>query len=326
MDFGVVYGPLSRRRHRARGRPPVGAWRMSANPQIAVREAPRLNLGTVLARHWPILLGTLVLIVPTIVSLAQEIWSTEGGIHGPIVLATGLWLITRSRPSAAIRPGSPVVTGLILVPMLLLYVFGRAFDFISIEVFGLLGTLFAIAYSFVGGAALRQLWFPILYLCFLIPLPNWLVDTVTAPLKTFVSFASIKLLSLLSYPVAREGVTIYIAQYTLLVADACAGLNSLISLTAISLFYVYLMHNSSWRYSLVLMAFIVPIAIAANVVRIIALVLITYYLGNDAGQGFLHSTAGLLMFTTALLGIFLVDYLMLRVFARLRRSGHGLAA
>ena len=118
----------------------------------------------------------------------------------------------------------------------------------------------------------------------------------------------------------REGVTLYVAQYQLLVEDACAGLNSLISLTAISLFYIYILHNASWRYALFLMLWIVPVALLANLVRVIILVLLTYHFGNAAAQGFLHSTAGLVMFATALLGIFLVDGAMTPVRKMLTRK------
>jgi exosortase len=106
------------------------------------------------------------------------------------------------------------------------------------------------------------------------------------------------------------GVTIYIAQYQLLVEDACAGLNSLISLTAVGLFYIYLMHNASWRYSALLLMLLLPIAIAANVVRVIILVLLTYYAGNEVAQGYLHDFAGIVTFVSALLLIFGIDKLL----------------
>jgi exosortase/archaeosortase family protein len=91
------------------------------------------------------------------------------------------------------------------------------------------------------------------------------------------------------------------------VKDACAGLNSLFSLTAISLFYIYLRHNASWRYALFLLLLVVPIAVFANIMRVIILVLITHYWGEAAAQGFLHNSAGMLMFVIALLGIFAID-------------------
>jgi exosortase B len=273
-------------------------------------------------QHWPLVAGVALLFIPSMIQLASEVWSTEAGVHGPIVLATGVWLVIRAWPGVKdlIRPGGPGIGWAGLVAALLLYVGGRALSFISLEIAGVIGVLLSIAWLFVGPEVLKKLWFPIFYLCFLIPLPGWLIDAVTAPLKEFISVSATSMLRAIGYPVAREGVTIYIAQYQLLVEDACAGLNSIVSLTSISLFYIYLLHNASWRYSLFLVAWILPAAIVANLVRVIMLVLITYHFGNAAAQGFLHSTAGLIMFVVALLFIFAIDKLMDPIRMRLARK------
>lgn len=268
-----------------------------------------------LLMRFPLVLGLAFVALPTLRSLVEQTWSTEAGMHGPITLATAIWLIARRRQEikAIARPGSLpiVIAGLLLcVP---LYVVGRAFDFLSVEVSALLGLLAVAAYGYYGATALRRMWFVILYLGFLIPLPGWLIDQLTAPLKTFASWAATGTLQALGYPILREGVTLWIMQYQLLVEDACAGLNSLISLTAISLFYIYILHNASWRYSMFLILWIVPVAIFANIVRIMALVLVTYYFGDAAAQGFLHSTAGIVMFVMAVLGIFLIDSALQRL-------------
>lgn len=265
-----------------------------------------------LAQHWPLALGILVLGIPTLINVARESWTGETGVHGPIVLATGIWLFAqRWHELRQIRvPGNPALVAALILPSLLVYVFGRAFDFLAVEVFAFGGVLLGVFYGAFGGEALRRMWFPIVYLLFVIPIPGWVIDTVTGPLKAYVSHSATYLLGAAGYPIVREGVTLYVAQYQLLVEDACAGLNSLISLTAISLFYIYVLHNASWRYALFLMLWIVPVALLANLLRVIILVLITYHFGNAAAQGFLHSTAGLVMFATALLGIFAVDRLM----------------
>lgn len=262
--------------------------------------------------HWPLALGLALLVVPSMIAIATLGWSTEEAMHGPIILATGVWLVIRAWPSVRplVRRGNAVIAGLVIAPMLLAYVFGRAFGFLFIEAAALFGVLLGIAYLYIGADALRRLWFPILYFGFMIPLPGWVLDQLTGPLKSYVSISATKLLDLAGYPVAREGVTLYIAQYQLLVEDACAGLNSLISLTAISLFYIYVLHNANWRYALFLMLWILPVALLANLVRVILLVLLTYHWSNEAAQGFLHSTAGLVMFVTALLGIFAIDAIM----------------
>ncbi len=103
---------------------------------------------------------------------------------------------------------------------------------------------------------------------------------------------------------------IFVGQYELLVAAACSGLNSIISLTAISLFYVYLRHQARWRYALFLVLLVVPIALLANFMRVIILILLTYYAGEATAQGFLHNFAGLFMFAIALVTIFAIDELV----------------
>ena len=282
---------------------------------MATRVSPRsptIDWRGLAARHAVLLVGALAMFVPTIASLGAGPWSTEAGVHGPLVLATGIWLVFRRSAEirAAARPGALVPAVAAIVVAAVGYAFGRAFDFISIEVAAMLLAFGAVAYSFVGGAVLRMMWFPIVYLMFMIPIPGSILDQATQPLKQFVSEAVTDVLGSVGYPVARVGVTIYVAQYQLLVEDACAGLNSLISLTAIGLFYVYVMRNSNWRYSVLLLALVVPIAILANCVRVAALVLLTYYFGDAVAQGFLHKFAGMVTFTSALLLIFLIDALL----------------
>lgn len=275
----------------------------------------------ILIQRWPLALGIAVLAVPTIVSLGQGPWQMESGVHGVIVLVTGIWLVLRRWGDimAMGSPGQPLVTAALLAVALPMYVAGRAFEFISIETAALLLAMVAVMHQYWGVAVVRMLWFPILYLGFVVPIPGWLLDTVTLPLKVLVSELVTGGLAELGYPVGRLGVTLYIASYQLLVEDACAGLNSLVSLSAIGLFYVYLIRGSNPVYSLLLLAMVIPIAIAANCVRVAALVLITYYLGNAMAQGYLHNFAGMVTFVSALLFIFLLDWLLTPLRSALER-------
>lgn len=269
--------------------------------------------------YWPLLLGLLLLGIPSLIRLGQESWTTEVGVHGPIVLATAIWLLYQAWPEVAglKRPGNKLFAGIGMAICLLAYAFGRAFSFISIEIAAFLGLLVVTAYLYLGFAVLRRFWFPILYLGFVVPLPGWVIDSITSPLKEYITFSATALLDALGYPIASQGVTLVVAQYQLLVEDACAGLNSIVSLTAISLFYIYILHNASWRYSMLLFVWIIPAAMFANLVRVILLVLITYHFGNAAAQGFLHSTAGMIMFVVALLSIFAIDKAMTPIRRRL---------
>jgi exosortase B len=281
------------------------------------------------AKRFPVLtLALIVTVLPTLYSMATESWTREEGVHGPLVLATAIWLVWRSWDEivAEARPGKMAIAVPVLVLASAAYVMGRAFNLLLIEVAALLLGLLAIAYAFAGHRVLMKMWFPIFYLGFLIPIPGYILDTVTQPLKYLVSDLTTAILAFFGYPITQVGVTIYIAQYQLLVEDACAGLNSLISLTAVGLFYIYLLHNASWRYSLLLLAFVLPIAIAANVVRVILLVLLTYYFGNEVAQGYLHDFAGIVTFVSALLFIFLLDSALTPVRRWLGRKSDAEAA
>lgn len=273
------------------------------------RPAPRLPSLSLSA--WLLLIGCVALALPTMITVARFSWSTEQGGHGPLVLATGLWLLWREVPGVwpMRRPGSGMVVALLLPICLLLYLVAHITGIIEIEGFALYGALLVAAYALLGGAVLRELWFPIVYLGFVFPPPDQVVAVITQPLKIAISEQAVNLLYALGYPIGSSGVTIQIAQYDLLVAAACAGLNSIISLTAICLFYIYVRHQANWRYAALLMLTIVPIAIFANFIRVILLILITYYFGDAAAQGFAHDFAGLVMFLVSVLTIFAIDAL-----------------
>jgi exosortase len=260
----------------------------------------------------PLILGFATLLVPTVVTLGRQSWNQESGSHGPIVLATGVWLLWRGLPRDAARPGALGVSAIVLAGALVIYVTGRVFGFLSFEAAGLYGAGVAILYSQIGGQALARLWFPVAYLGFLIPPPGFLLDRVTAPLKQFVSYAATGILSATGVPVSREGVTLEVAQYRLLVEDACSGLNSIIGLLAVSLLYVHLLRSTTWRYAILLAACAAPIAILGNIIRIMVLILLTYFFGDEVAQGFLHLTAGFFLFALDLILIFATDRLLYR--------------
>jgi exosortase len=277
-----------------------------------------LDIRKLLTNWWPALLGFAALAVPTVQTLAGQAWVRESGAHGPIVLVTGLWLLARQLTAArgTAKQGALWLSALGLILGLAIYVFGRTFDFISLETLGLFGVGVAMLHSAFGVAALVRNWFPLFYLGFAIPPPGWLIDKITAPLKQFVSEAAMRSLYAVGLPVSREGVTIYVSKYQLLMEDACSGMNSLVGLTAISLLYIYLLRGSSVRYSLLMTAFVIPIAIFGNILRVMVLILLTYFFGDEVAQGFLHYTAGFLLFAIDLILVFAVDSVLVRIVPR----------
>ena len=95
--------------------------------------------------------------------------------------------------------------------------------------------------------------------------------------------------------------------YQLLVADACAGLNSMFTLEALGMLYMNLMRYTNPTRNIVLALLLVPTAFVANIVRVMILVLVTYHFGDEAGQGFVHGFAGMVLFIVALMLMLLLD-------------------
>jgi exosortase B len=265
-----------------------------------------------LAEWWPVLVGLLALFVPTYVGLASGIWNSEEQAHGPIVLAVVLWMFWQQRAvvAAPARSTNPVAGSVLFGFGLLVYILGRSQDILILEVGSQIPILGGLLLLTRGTQSVRAFWFPLMFLLFMLPLPGFVVDGLTGPLKQYVSVIVEQLLYVAGYPIARNGVVLTIGPYQLLVADACSGLHSMFSLSSMGLLYLYLMQHPSWTRNGILIASILPIAFAANVLRVIVLVLVTYYLGDEAGQGFLHGFAGIALFVIALLMLFALDGLL----------------
>lgn len=285
---------------------------MSAvSPELPASPAAWLRSRSALP-WWVALAGYAAMYAPVYWAAARGIWQTDENGHGPIILAVLVWLFWSRRRAVGEVPERPApALGWPLFALgLALYVFGRAFSMASVEFFSQLPVVTAMLLLLKGPAALRAAWFPVLYLVFMVPLPATLVDAITGPLKQSISDIVETMLYAVGYPIARAGVILQIGQYQLLVADACSGLNSMFSLTALGTLFMYVMGRKSRAHNAVMLASILPIAFIANIVRVIILVLVTYHLGDEAGQGFLHGAAGMVLMLVALGIFFALDALL----------------
>ncbi|HEX8485486.1 archaeosortase/exosortase family protein [Sphingomonas sp.] len=260
------------------------------------------NGGSWLCRHWFILSAAVLFAVPPFLRLARDEWTGEQGAVGPVILASGLWLMLREARGLVAEPGRTAVALWCAALLLPVFVFARVVGMLWLEWLSTYLVLVTLLYAFIGGRALARLWFPVVYLLFLVPPPYFLIAPITHSRKLWLSVTSVDLLSAIGFEAAYNGTTLYIDQYELLIADACAGMNSLISLLAIGLFYVYVLHRADWRYAAILALLTVPIAMVANLARILLLMLGTHYGGaaTVAAGSILHESAGLVMFLVAL--------------------------
>ncbi len=247
-------------------------------------------------------LGLTLLYAPAYAQLFPGLWQTEVHAHAPLVGLIALALLAGSHSRLAALPDagwSPLAL-LGLVPGLLLAIIGRAQEFHLLTMASqplVIGGGIVLLY---GRGALRFTWFPLLFLLFMVPMPGVIVESVTGVLKVWISVAVEELLYAAGYPVARSGVILTVGQYQLLVAEACSGLYSIISLTALGALYVHLVQPRAAWHNLVLLLGLVPVALAANLLRVLVLVLVTYHAGDSSARA-LHDALGVSVFVVALL-------------------------
>lgn len=275
---------------------------------LAVTLQPRFSWLVALA-------GFATMYLPVYWWAANGIWQTDDQAHGMIVLVVTVWLFWLQRKAildAAPRPAR-VAGWLSFALGLLVYLVGRALDISILTLGSQIPVLLGATLILGGWRTARAAWFPLIYIIFMIPLPGPLVDAMTGPLKHWISVIAETVLHTVGYPIARDGVILTIGQYQLLVADACSGLHSMFSLSALGVLFMYITARASRLHNAIMLAAILPIAFAANIVRVMALVLVTYHLGDEAGQGFLHGAAGIVLMIVALLILFLLDAVLAKV-------------
>lgn len=288
---------------------------------------------------WPaglIVLVWLALFGPAYIDFADYAWKQPENGHTPFLAAIilagfflGLQRLAGADGEAAPGPASPAARagglGVLAMALIILPIAQRAG--VDLVLSGLQPVIAsALVLAIWGVRGIRMFWFPLLLSLYLIIWPGWLLDALTLPLKMWLSRTAADLLYLAGLPVSHAGAIIHAGPYQLLVAQACAGLNALIALTAVGAVYLKIVNRQSLAANLAVIACLVPIAVIANAVRIILLILITLYLGYDAGQGFLHETAGLITFTVALGLVFMIDTLAALIFrtpAHLSLAGEG---
>ena len=264
---------------------------------------------------WVMFAGLAVMFLPTFWGLVfiSGLWVDDTHAHGPIVLTISLWLLWkrwREAPGLAGFKSAPALAWACFLVAASLYVPGRALDIIYFEAGAFVFALAGIVLMAGGVSLLNAVKFPLIFMIFMIPLPNSLVGPITEWMKLAVSNVTVDVLGWAGLPVAQAGVVISLGQYKLLVADACAGMRTLFMLEAFGILYLNLVHYKSTLRNVMLPLLIIPISFTANVIRVIVLALITYYFGDEAGQGFLHGFAGIVLFLAGLLMMMGTDHLL----------------
>jgi exosortase len=244
------------------------------------------------------------------VKLVHDWYTVPDFSHGfliPFFVAYVIWLRRdriRATPLEPTWAGVPVVAlGLVT---LLLGIYGAEL-FLSRT--SLVILLVGLVWTFAGARMLRLMAFPLAVLMLAVPFPAIVFNRITFPLQLFASHIAAALLPYFGVPVLRDGNVIQLAEMKLEVAEACSGIRSLMTLFTVAVIYGYLMEKSVKKRWILAVAAL-PIAVAANVVRIAGTGLCVQYWNPDKAEGFFHEFSGWLMFVVSMICLYLLHQLM----------------
>jgi len=244
-----------------------------------------------------------------------SMWNEPEYNHGfmiPFVAVYLLWLRAREI-SASTLTGSWLGIGLLLASLALLFLGDRSAIF-ALTQYAFVLAIWALAYAGGGTNGLRLMWVPLLYLMFMVPLPDFLTQKLTASLQLVSSEIGVAVIRAAGLSVFLEGNVIDLGAYQLQVAEACSGMRYLFPLLSFGFLCAVLFRGRWWQRGLLLVS-TVPITILMNSFRIGVIGILVNYFGIEQAEGFLHDFEGWVIFM-ACIGVL---FTMIWIFARMER-------
>jgi exosortase len=236
------------------------------------------------------------LIIP---GLVAQWWNEPEYSHAfliPFVSGYLAWSKRDALAQAVVRPG---YWGLALMAFaLLVYITGKVGADLFLQRFSLVLMIAGVVLYIGGATVLGMLLFPVAFLVLMIPLPGIVFNSIAFPLQLLAAQVSSVALEAVGVPVFREGNVMHLAAASLDVEEACSGIRSLLSLIALGVLYGHLAF-SNWTPRILLMVVVVPVAIAANVLRVFVAGLLAHHVSVDTALGVFHTAGGWSVFAIA---------------------------
>lgn len=263
--------------------------------------APTAASAMLPAREWVLALLLVATFAPALRALAV-VWSSVDYLsHGFLVPVVALWALMRERPRRArvqVRVDSR--GALLLAAALLAYLAGLGAGSVALQGVALVAAVAGAVWFSRGLAFLRAAAFPVGFLIFMVPPPPDWITPLIVELQLFVSTVSLAFLHVLGVEVWREGNVLTLpGGGSLFVAEACSGVTSIITLAPLGVFLAYFTLRSM-PLRVLLVAAVIPLAMAGNLVRVVLTVIVAERFGVEtATEGPLHTLLGLLTYVVA---------------------------
>ena len=257
------------------------------------------------------------LYLQVIIGLVGDWWVDSNYSHGFLVPLVSAYLIWRKKDKLKSLERKKSYSGfLILLLGLGIYIAGTAgAEYFSAR-FSLVIVLFGLVYYLNGKEWAKELLFPIAFLTFMIPIPNVIYYSIAFPMQMLSSKLTQSVLHFIGLPSVRQGNIILLPNYSMEVAEACSGLRSLVSLLALGAFFAYITFpkdtnsdKSNLKRSILFLS-VFPIAIGANIFRILITAIGAYMISPKLAEDFLHKLSGLIVFLISVFSLFIFSQII----------------
>lgn len=228
-----------------------------------------------------------------------------------------LYLIYRKRKvlSAIIRNPSeerdldkkklPSISGVLLCTMSVFLYFYGSITFAPIEYHMITLPVFAagLVLIFFDYSTLRQLLFPLVFLCFMVPPPASILDSASGFLADVSAHASSALVSFFGMP---STVAYYAGSPNVIMTDGsktvatfivdftCSGINGLITFAVFTFFLAYIVRDKLWK-KIAIVAIGLPLIYSMNILRISSVLAIGFHYGTGVAESIFHNFTGLIL-------------------------------
>lgn len=258
-----------------------------------------------------ILLGLwFIIFLPVYPELVHTWFYNSNNSHGVLVPFISAYFIWHKREKLReITLGNSKMGLLILSISLPLYIISYLGSVAVVSRAMIVFILIGIILFNLGKRVFWTIAFPLLYLVFMVPVPDSVLGLVSFPLQLFATQVSEKIIGLFSIPVLREGNMLYFSNTQLEVAEACSGIRSIMSYTMLSFLFIYLMKKGSLR-KIVLLASAIPLALVANITRVTGTGILAHFFGDKVARSFLHEFSGLAVFALGFI-LLSIEYILL---------------
>jgi exosortase len=230
----------------------------------------------------------------------MSVWHNAHGMFIPPLVA---WFAWQELKRVGHLPASSSVWGFaLLVPALALHVVDTGLHTQLLSAISIVIAAPGLALLFLGAPRTRAIAFPLAFLAFMLPIPLAATERAHLVLRQVATWGASHIVPWLGIPVYVEGTSMHLANGVLQIADACSGFSTLYASLAVAFLTAYTCPD--WRRRIVVLVAAVPVAIAANLVRVVLLAVMVYWKGFDILETPFHVMTGLLTFVLALPVIF----------------------